>query len=335
MSPNLNRREFLGTLAAVGSAESLVLRLCGSSALAVPGPAGVKEPWAGVFIIMQTPFLENKEIDGDSLKREVDFLVRCGVQGMVWPAGAGETSKLSHEERLKYSKVIADQARGRTPVLIGVHAPNKAEAAEYARYVEQIGADGMLALSQTDGTSDLAVITEYFTAITKASKLPLCIQVSSPALTVDYLIDLARKLPTFRYVKEEQYPVPHRVSRYGKEAHGLLVPMTGGGARNFLNEMARGSRGTMPGAGFADIQAQIWDWYQEGKKKESRDLFAKMLMMAVLEQSTGYGLQKEILRRRGVFKTIVMRDERKGEMDAGDLHELDEIFEVLRPYFRA
>src|SRR5204863_680971 len=40
----------------------------------------------------------------------------------------------------------------------------------------------------------------------------------------------------------------------------------------------------MPGAGFADIQAQIWDWFQEGKKKEARDLFAKMLMMAVLEQ---------------------------------------------------
>jgi len=321
MSPSLNRREFLGTLAA-------------ASALAIPAAPLVKEPWAGVFIIMQTPFFENLEIDGDSLKRETDFLVRCGVQGMVWPAGAGETSKLSHEERLKYSQMIVDQARGRTPVLIGVHAPNKAEAVEYARYAEQIGADGMLALSQTDGTSDLAVITEYFTAITQASKLPLCIQVSTPVLTVDYLIDLAHKLPTFRYVKEEQDPVPHLLSRYVKEANGLLVPMTGGGARNFLNEMWRGSRGTMPGAGFADIQAQIWDWYQAGKKKQARDLFGKMLMMAVLEQSTGYVLQKEILRRRGIFTTIAMRDKQKAGMDAGDLHELDEIFEVLRPYLR-
>jgi len=151
---------------------------------------------------------------------------------------------------------------------------------------------------------------------------------------VDYLIDLAHKLPTFRYVKEEQDPVPHRLSRYVKEANGLLVPMTGGGARNFLNEMWRGSRGTMPGAGFADIQAQIWDWYQAGKKKQARDLFGKMLMMAVLEQSTGYVLQKEILRRRGIFTTIAMRDKQKAGMDAGDLHELDEIFEVLRPYLR-
>ena len=322
MSLHLNRREFLGTLAAAG-------------ALAIPAEPAVKEPWAGAFIIMQTPFLESLEVDGDSLQRETEFLVKCGVQGMVWPAGAGETSELSHDERVKYAKVVVEAARGRTPVLIGVHAPNKFEAAEYAREAEKMGADGMLAMSQTDGSNDLSILTDYFAAIANASKLPLCIQVTSPALTVDALIDLAHKLPTFRYVKEEEAPVPERVSRYVKEAKGLLIPMTGGGSRNFLNEMARGSRGTMPGAGFADIQAEIWEWYQAGEHAKARDLFAKMLMMAVLEMHTGYVVQKEILRRRGVFKTVIMRNTRKFSMDAGDLHELDEIFEVLRPYFRA
>lgn len=293
-----------------------------------------KEPFRGVFIIMQTPFLESLVIDEASLRRETDFLLRCGVHGMVWPAGAGETHTLSHDERVRYSKVIVEEARGRIPVAIGVHAPNKFEAADYARHAEAIGADAMLALSQTDDTTDRGILTDYFTAIASASKLPLIIQVSSPALTVDYLIDLAKKLPTFRYVKEEQRPVPPRVDRYVREAKGLLTPMTGGGSRNLLNEMARGSCGTMPGAGFADIQAQIWDWYDSGDKKRARDLFAKMLMMAVLEEHTGYVLQKEILRRRGVFKTTQMRGARKPSMDEGDLRELDEVFEVLRPYFR-
>ena len=63
MSPNLNRREFLGTLAA-------------ASALAIPATSAAKEPWGGAFIIMQTPFLESLEVDVDSLKRETDFLVR-------------------------------------------------------------------------------------------------------------------------------------------------------------------------------------------------------------------------------------------------------------------
>ena len=50
MSPSLNRREFLGTLAAAG-------------ALAIPAVPAVKEPWGGAFIIMQTPLLQSLEID--------------------------------------------------------------------------------------------------------------------------------------------------------------------------------------------------------------------------------------------------------------------------------
>ncbi len=58
-----------------------------------------------------------------------------------------------------------------------------------------------------------------------------------------------------------------------------------------------------------------------------------MLMMAVLEQSVGYVLQKEILRRRGVFANTLMRHTRQPLLDAGDLRELDAIFETLRPHF--
>lgn len=344
-----SRRQFLNAAAAVGA----TVVTGGAGALyAAPSPAPaassrLKEPWSGVFIIMQTPFLDTpgKEIDGESLRRETDFLCRCGVHGMVWPAGAGEYNTLSMKERLKFAEVVVKEARDRTPVMIGVHGANAAEAVEYARNAEKIGAHGMLALPPTQGKVDEKMVTDYYTAITQTSKLPLCIMVQMPELidpqkdkdvmSVDYLIGLARKLPTIRYLKEEIRPVPYRISRYANEAKDVLVPMTGGGSRNLLNEMARGSRGTMPGAGFADIQAQIWDWYVAGKKKEARDLFAKMLMMAVLELHTGYVLQKEILRRRGVFKTITMRAERGfAPMDQGDLNELSEIFEVLRPYFR-
>jgi hypothetical protein len=57
-------------------------------------------------------------------------------------------------------------------------------------------------------------------------------------------------------------------------------------------------------------------------------------MMAVLELEVSYVVQKEILRRRGIFRTVRMRNTSKFAMDAGDLRELDEIFDVLRPYFR-
>ncbi|MCX6622941.1 MAG: dihydrodipicolinate synthase family protein [Acidobacteria bacterium] len=316
-----NRRQFLGAAAL-------------SAATAAAQPERRPHRLEGIFVIMQTPFLETLELDEDSLRKEADYLVRSGAHGMVWPAGAGETSSLSHTERIRYSESVVKEVRGRAPVFIGVHGANKFEAVEYARHAEKIGADGIHALGQTDGSTDINILTEYFTAIASASKLPLSIQVSSPSMTPEFLMKLSETLPTFKIAKEEASPVPWNVSKYVERSKGRLIPMTGGGGLNLMNEMQRGSGGTMAGAGFADIQVSIWDLFHQGKKKESRDLFAKFLMMAVLEKSTGYVLQKEIMRRRGIFKTVVMRNTRKFTMDAGDLKELDEIMDVLRPYFK-
>ncbi len=304
---------------------------------------GLARDGHGVFIVMQTPFADSLEIDEPSLRKEVDFLIRCRVHGIVWPVAASESTALSYKERLKYAEVIVGQAAGRVPVVIGVTACNKFEAAEYAENAEAIGAHGVITLPQHDGLpADPAMFAEYIDTVTSACSLPLFVQTAMPghgsSLSPHFLMKLAQVYPTFRFVKEEQIgfgPLPWRVSTYVKEGKGRLVVMAGAGARNLLNEMARGSGGTMPGAGFADIQVRIWNSYRDDELTQARDLFSKMLMMAVLEQSTGYVLQKEILRRRKVFETTIMRSTRRPLMDEGDMAELDAIFVTLRPYFCA
>jgi 4-hydroxy-tetrahydrodipicolinate synthase len=324
VSFTLDRRSFLAASALAAAAASR--------------PAQAREltdrQLEGIYVIMQTPFHESLEIDEDSLRRECDFLVKCRVHGMVWPAGAGETTSLSHAERLQFSKVIVDEVRGRTPVFIGVHGANKFEAMEYARYAEKIGADGLHAMGPSDDSSDAEMLTEYFTAIASVSKLPLSIQESTPGMTTDFFLRLGEKLPTFRIAKIESANPPHEISRLvGAGRH--LIPSTGGGGVNLINEMSRNSGGTMAGAGFADLQVDIWNLYHAGKHAEARKVFEKFLMMAVLERETGFVLQKEILRRRGgVFKNVVMRRTRKFTMDREDLAELDAIMEGAKPYFR-
>ena len=71
-----------------------------------------EKTWEGIFVIMQTPFLDNLEIDEESLRREADFLARGRVHGIVWPAGAGETTSISYRERLRFSESIV-QGSGR------------------------------------------------------------------------------------------------------------------------------------------------------------------------------------------------------------------------------
>jgi 4-hydroxy-tetrahydrodipicolinate synthase len=308
------------------------LTMPAAAMLAAEAPA---KSWEGIFVIMQTPFLETLEIDEESLAKESDFLARCRVHGVVWPAGAGETKSISNRERMRYSETVVKAVKGRTTVLIGVHGANKFEAMDYARHAEKIGADGLHALGPTDDATDQQILADYFESIASVSKLPMCIQVSNAGMTTDFLLKMADRIPSLRILKLEAGNVPHEVSKVVRERKRPLIPSTGGGAMNLINEMERGSGGTMAGAGFADIQAEIWDLFHAGKKKEAQDLFYKFLPAAVLERRTTYVLQKEILRRRGIFKTVVMRNTRRFTMDATDLKELDRIMEDLRPHFRA
>jgi 4-hydroxy-tetrahydrodipicolinate synthase len=326
MPTRFDRRDFLQISAALAAAPAL---------RAAQAPNKNNKTWQGIFVIMQTPFLENLAIDEECLRKETDFLCRGGVHGVVWPAGAGETSSLSFTERMRYSPAVVKEAKGRATVLIGVHGANKFEAMEYARFAEKIGADGLHALGPTDGFGDSKYMEDYFTSIASVSKLPMCIQVSNAGMTTDFLLRMADKIPTVRILKLENGNISHDVTRVLKERKRTdLFPSTGGGAMNLYDEMERGSGGTMAGAGFADIQAQIWDWYHQGKKKESYELFQQFLPSAVLERRTTFVLMKEILRRRGIFKNVVMRRTSQFTMDAGDLRDLDHIMEILKPHFR-
>src|SRR5215470_18051149 len=113
----ITRRQWISGLAATAAARGL-------GAAIQPD-----KPMRGVFIIMATPYTESDAVDYEDLAREVDFLDRCGVDGMVWPQLASEYSKLTREERLRGMEAIGKAARGKKPALVlGVQGPNKAAA---------------------------------------------------------------------------------------------------------------------------------------------------------------------------------------------------------------
>ena len=87
------------------------LKAAGFGLAAAKLDAGSKE-LRGIFPIMQTPFTGAGKLDTETLAKEVKFLDRCGVHGVVWPQLASEWSTLEPDERTAGAEVIMAAAKG-------------------------------------------------------------------------------------------------------------------------------------------------------------------------------------------------------------------------------
>ena len=337
MTPKFARRDFLRRAAGATLALPLLSRAPISYA-PMASPAAPKS-FRGIFAILQTPFTVNDGLEEEDLEREVNFCVRAGAQGLVWPQLAGEFYLLSEEERRRGAEILIRAAGGRCAVVIGVQATSKEIAIQFARHAESKGADAVIALPPFVGSVTLDMVAEYYRAIAAAIRLPVIIQNSGgewgPPLPTAFVIQLAKENPRLGYVKEEIAPVPHRLGEY--KSSGVMTGLFSGNAgRNLLNELARGASGTMPACEFVDVQVQIFNLAAAGRWAEARALFQKLLPMIILEETYGVAFDKAVLVRRGVFHTTKRRGVPGLEvLDAVDQRELDAWWEQLAPYLKA
>jgi 4-hydroxy-tetrahydrodipicolinate synthase len=286
---------------------------------------------------MATPYTEAKTIDYEDLAREVDFLDRSGVQGMVWPQMASEYSHLTKPERLEGMRVLAKAAKGKRPALVlGVQAADTDSALEFARAAEALEPDAMIAMPPTTATS-LDDYRRYFRALAGVTKRPFFIQTTGGSKKVppdiDLLVELSREFPNFGYIKEEYQPVVERMTAMAKQRPAVKSIFSGAAGKGMLYEMRLGFDGTMPGAPYADVYARIWGLFQGGKQDEARDLFAKLLLMINLDQELP-GVRQYVMKKRGIFKTTVSR-EKQANFSAAQAAEIDFNLAALRPYLTA
>ena len=323
----VTRRECLTTLASA----AMLPTLC------VEAAAG--KPMRGAFMILSTPYTASGGVDYDLLGREVDFCDRCGVEGLVWPQNSSEQRYLSTEERLRGFDVLARAARGRTPALVlGMQADDTAGMLQYARRAESLEPDAMIAIPPTTATS-LDDFRDYYAALCGVTERPVFVQTSGGAPevvpTVEFLVSLAREFPQCGYVKEEHAPVQQRMLELAKHRPDPITSILGANfGRAWAYEMRLGTDGVMTGGVmYADIYAGLWDLHQQGRHDDVRDLNGKLLQMLNLD-SLIPGVRLYVLRKRGVFNTLVSR---RGEyrFTRAEIDEIEHRFAALEPHLLA
>ncbi|HUT81803.1 MAG TPA: dihydrodipicolinate synthase family protein [Candidatus Bathyarchaeia archaeon] len=98
------------------------------------------QKYTGIYVSILTPFNEDLEIDYETIKDQIDYVIEKGVHGIVACGVNGEFSSLTIEERKKVIKTSIDAVKGRTPIIAGAYSNSYKGTIDLIKYAEENGA---------------------------------------------------------------------------------------------------------------------------------------------------------------------------------------------------
>ncbi|REK12350.1 MAG: dihydrodipicolinate synthase family protein [Planctomycetota bacterium] len=93
----------------------------------------------GIFTPNLVPLDSRGEINEPELRRYTDWLIDRGVHGLYPNGSTGEFTRFTPEERRRIIAIMADQARGRVPILAGAAEANTRETIAACEYYHSLG----------------------------------------------------------------------------------------------------------------------------------------------------------------------------------------------------
>ncbi len=93
----------------------------------------------GIFCPNIVPLDANLDINEPELRRYVDWLIERGVHGLYPNGSTGEFTRFTAEERRRTIEIIADQTRGRVPILAGAAEANVRETIKACEHYHELG----------------------------------------------------------------------------------------------------------------------------------------------------------------------------------------------------
>ncbi len=135
-----------------------------------------------------TPF-NNQKVDYESLSKILNHLIENGSNGLVPCGTTGESPTLSNDEHKKIIEETIKINDKRVPIIAGTGSNNTAEAIDYTKHAESIGADAALVVTPYYNKPTQKGLYAHFYSIAKSVKIPIIIYNIPGRSVVDMSID--------------------------------------------------------------------------------------------------------------------------------------------------
>ncbi|MFN0013189.1 MAG: dihydrodipicolinate synthase family protein, partial [Saprospiraceae bacterium] len=141
--------------------------------------------WNGVYPAVTTKFTESGDLDIPAFLHNLSAQIEAGVHGIIIGGSLGESSTLTHDERIELLAAAKDLAKGRVPVILNLAESATRSAMRFARRAQDSGADGLMVLPPLLYRPTDRETTDYFRTVAESTDLPILVY-NNP---VDYKVE--------------------------------------------------------------------------------------------------------------------------------------------------
>ncbi|MEP7327892.1 MAG: dihydrodipicolinate synthase family protein [Betaproteobacteria bacterium] len=271
--------------------------------------------WTGVYPIAPVPFTDTGDLDLPGMRRVLDCMIDQRVDGICILANYSEQFLLTDVERSTLLDLSLTHVAGRVPVIVTCSHFSTKIAGERASAAAQAGARMLMLMPPYHGTglkADETGMLVHFAHVADASGLPIMVQdapLSGVAMSVSFLVRLAREVPLVRYFKIEVAGTATKL-RALIAAGGNLIegPFDGEESITLMADLDAGATGTMPSALLPDLIRPVLVDHLAGRRAEAAAQYARILPLINYEnRQCGLRATKSVMMEGGVIKSDAVR----------------------------
>src|SRR3954452_7158420 len=283
----------------------------------------------GTWNIVPTPFLPDGALDLGSIAGLVRFVRETGVDGMTILGVLGEAARLGDSERSAVMDGVLAAGASSIPVCVGVSHASTDRAVAFAREAETAGAHSVMLAPPPLARASDAALRRHYLAVASAVSLPIVVQdhpaSSGVQMTAEFLLALAGEAPSCRVIKLEEEPTPPKAGRLVSGSPDVIV-LGGLGGGMLLEELRRGTHGTMTGFGFPEVLVAVVRRWFDGDRAGAAAVFDRYATLIRFENQALLNLpiRKLVYQRRGAIAHATVRAPGVAA-DAGTIADLEEV----------
>jgi 4-hydroxy-tetrahydrodipicolinate synthase len=243
----------------------------------------------GVLCLMTTPLTEDYELNEHALRREVDWVIENGGDGIIPMGSVGEFSHFLPDERKKIISICIDQAKNKTLTIAGTSADTTHEAIEYTKYAEDLGYDGAIVIPPYYWKATEEEVYTHYKMISDATKKIQIVLYNNPNLSkFDMSPAFVRKLADIERVttmKDSDHDIT-RTFFVADKINVLRTPVW------FLYGLLTGGVGGTISPFVVPACAEIYKLFKQGKLDEALELQRKVSLtkpFTIMQGEAGVG----------------------------------------------